>query len=489
MSRRKTIVVLTVVVLWASAIGLAAGRPSKLRPVGYVATQGEVRVGRHPAPSGTAVFAGDVITTGTGSIAGVNFFSGAAATLSENGEFSIRTDASAPYVRLARGTMALRNAGRESAEVGVPGATVVVRGQAGFPAICRIAFAGRAASVWADRGHVEVRTRGASRLVLPGKSYRFEAGMPQAAGQTAGKVTNAIPQETVQHPGQTAHVPLNMNDNVVWEDTVRTLGTGRVRISLSDGSVLNVGARSTMKIVRHDAQSEQTEIEMQLGKLRGQVVKITKPGGSFQVRTNTAVIGVVGTIFLIDIVRNITRVMCLEGALNVRNINPNVPGERTLRSGEQTSVQAGQAPGAVTPTSPTQITEELNVTNAGEVPSPELTKFGEFRHPGGVAPSAPGPSAPPVAPGLQVGTTAIHAASAGASGLSAVLAGVAIKKASDATDEAENARATAGEAADAADSATGAATDAANAATGLSNGVQTVIDELSPGGGGCGCLP
>jgi len=152
--------------------------------------------------------------------------------------------------------------------------------------------------------------------------------MPQVAGQPAGKVTNAIPQATVQHSAQTNQINLAVSDPVLWEDTVRTLGTGRVRIGLTDGSVLNVGVRSTMRIVKHDGQSQQTEIEMQLGKLRGQVVKMSKPGASFQVKTQTAVIGVVGTLLTITATPGNTHVICAEGKVNVKNIDPKFPANR-----------------------------------------------------------------------------------------------------------------------------------------------------------------
>ena len=218
--------------------------------------------------------------------------------------------------------------------MGVGASTVVIKGEQGFPAICRVAFSGGVPSVFADRGRVEVRRKGNSRLVLPGKTYRIEAGMPQAAGQPAGKITNLIPQGTVQHPAQTSQLNLKVSDAVVWEDTVRTLGTGRVRIGLTDGSVLNVGVRSTMRIVKHDAQSQQTEIEMQLGKLRGQVVKLSKPGSSFQVKTQTAVIGVVGTIFVVTASARNTNILCIEGRVNVKNSDPKVPGDKNLGPGE-----------------------------------------------------------------------------------------------------------------------------------------------------------
>ena len=290
MSGRKIIVAITVGALWTSAALLAAGRPSKGQALGYVTSQGEVRVDRQAVPSGTSVFAGDVITTGSGAVASVKLVWGAQATLGENGEMSVGSGDSAAPLKLARGAMALRHAGSGAAHVGVGASTIVMGGEPGFPAICRVAYAGGVTHIFADRGRVEVRRKGFFRLVLPGKTFRLEAGMPQAAGQVAGKVTNAIPQGTVQHPGQSNQIDLKVSDPVVWQDTVRTLNTGRVRIGLNDGSILNVGVRSTMRIVRHDAESQQTEIEMQLGKLRGQVVKLSKPGSSFQVKTQTAVI-------------------------------------------------------------------------------------------------------------------------------------------------------------------------------------------------------
>jgi hypothetical protein len=48
-----------------------------------------------------------------------------------------------------------------------------------------------------------------------------------------------------------------------------------------------------MRIVKNDAATEQTELELGVGKFRGQIVKLTKPGASFKIKTQTAVVGVV----------------------------------------------------------------------------------------------------------------------------------------------------------------------------------------------------
>jgi hypothetical protein len=356
-----------------------------------------------------------------------------------------------------------------------------------------VVASGRVAQIFADRGRVEVRGRGQAHRLLPGKSLRLEAGMPAQgrAGQPAGKVANAIPEETVQRSGQTAQAPLKVHDGVLWEDTVRTLGNGRVRIALEDGSLINIGARSVMRITKHDAESQQTEIELQLGKLRGQVVKLSKPGASFQVKTNTAVIGVVGTILIIDALPKLTHVRCLEGMVNVKNLNPAIAGETTLHAGEQTNVGAGQAPAPAAPSPPAEISSDLNLTNAGETPSPQFAKFGEMGHiQKPVPPSSVGGAAGQAAgTGVSGGITGINAVGTAVAGVSTGLAGAGVVMAGSAKDAANAAANTAGQAQGAANAANDAALSAGNTATAFGTGVSTFIQSISPGGPGCACLP
>jgi hypothetical protein len=111
-------------------------------------------------------------------------------------------------------------------------------------------------------------------------------------GPEAGKVTREVPHGTVQRQG--AELPLVTNDPVDWNDTVKTQDKGRLQITLTDGSVLSVGSRSEMTIVKHDAEAQQTDIDLTSGTVRVDVKKLTKDGGHFTVHTKTAVIGVVG---------------------------------------------------------------------------------------------------------------------------------------------------------------------------------------------------
>ena len=58
-------------------------------------------------------------------------------------------------------------------------------------------------------------------------------------------------------------------------------------------------------------------MDMSYGKLRSQVVKITKPDGKYEVRTPNAVIGVIGTDFYVGYENGLTTVICYVGKVPV----------------------------------------------------------------------------------------------------------------------------------------------------------------------------
>src|SRR5882672_12081537 len=116
---------------------------------------------------------------------------------------------------------------------------------------------------------------------------------PPAGGQTAGQISALIPSATRNS------VPARVKDDLVWNDLLKTEQKGRVRASLTDGSILSLGSNSELRVVQHDAASQQTSLEMDFGKVRSKVVKITQPNGKFEIKTPNAVIGVVGTDFFV----------------------------------------------------------------------------------------------------------------------------------------------------------------------------------------------
>ncbi|HZP22208.1 MAG TPA: FecR family protein [Terriglobales bacterium] len=161
----------------------------------------------------------------------------------------------------------------------------------------------------------------------------------EPADQTAGAVKAMVPDATRNAQ------KLAVNDTLQWNDLLATNTKGRVRANLTDGSLISVGSNSQLRVVQHDAAAQQTSLELDYGKLRNQVVKITQPGGKYEVKTPNAVIGVIGTYFYVAYANGRTTVICYEGTVTVtpaagaKIVNSN---NSSSGSEQSVSVTAGQ---------------------------------------------------------------------------------------------------------------------------------------------------
>ena len=147
----------------------------------------------------------------------------------------------------------------------------------------------------------------------------FDAfAMPDATGQRAGEVSRVIPAVSLTRG--TKSLNANAKTPVDWQDVLSTQANGRARVSLDDGSVLNVGSDSSVKVVKHDAGAQQTDLEVTVGKIRSQAQKISQPNGKFEVHTPSGVAGVVGTDFYVGYENNVMTVIVFDGVVNVCNL-------------------------------------------------------------------------------------------------------------------------------------------------------------------------
>jgi hypothetical protein len=151
-------------------------------------------------------------------------------------------------------------------------------------------------------------------LVLPSDML----ALADTAGQRAGQIDRMIPVVGITRGKQ--NIKAAAKTVVNWEDVVNTQAGARARIALDDGSVLNAGSESSLRVVKHDAGGQQTELELTYGKLRSQASKITKPGGKFEVRTPAGVAGVVGTDYFVSFLNNVMVVIVFEGIARVCNL-------------------------------------------------------------------------------------------------------------------------------------------------------------------------
>ena len=180
-------------------------------------------------------------------------------------------------------------------------------------------------------------------LAIPADTW----AAPQGAGQRAGEVSRLIPAVSIARGPKS--ITASPKSVVNWQDLVNTQVNARARIALDDGSVLNVGSESSMKIVKHDAGAQQTELELTYGKLRTQAQKIAKPDGKFEVRTPAGVAGVVGTDFFVgyDVTTNVMNVIAFEGLVKVCNLAGVCV---LLKAGQMTSVRNGDNSAPAPPT-------------------------------------------------------------------------------------------------------------------------------------------
>ena len=133
-------------------------------------------------------------------------------------------------------------------------------------------------------------------------------------------------------------------------------------MSLDDGSILNLGSSSSLRVAKHDAGAQQTELALGLGKIRVQAQKISRPNGKFEVRTPAGVAGVIGTDFYVDYESNTMSVVVFEGRVKFCNLAgvcvevgagemSTVRQNDTSRPASPTQTLAGVLSGAVANTS------------------------------------------------------------------------------------------------------------------------------------------
>ena len=180
---------------------------------------------------------------------------------------------------------------------------------------------------------------------------------PQASGQKAGEIARLIPAVSIARGSKTLNA--SAKTAVDWLDVVNTKADGRARIALEDGSVLNVGSDSSVKVVMHDSGAQQTNLELAYGKLRTQAQKISKPDGKFEVHTAAGVAGVVGTDFYVGYENNVMNVVAYEGSVRVCNLAGVCV---LLKAGQMTNVRNDNS----APAEPTQAPLNLLVMDSKE---------------------------------------------------------------------------------------------------------------------------
>lgn len=136
---------------------------------------------------------------------------------------------------------------------------------------------------------------------------------------------------------------LDQGDSVAVGDLIRTRQSTRLlTIGFDDGTELALDANSRLEIQRYDQQGAYSTLS---GRVRAVVTDaFANRPDAFEIQTQTAIVGVQGTIFSVSADANSTRVEVEEGQVSVRSLDPNLSGVRTLTAGQFTIVRSGEPP-------------------------------------------------------------------------------------------------------------------------------------------------
>lgn len=191
--------------------------------------------------------------------------------------------------------------------------------------------------------------------------------LSMAAPSGIGHITKVIKSADILR-GK-SKVTLADNQDVSEGDQIRTQSSGRVRVALNDGSILNVGVSSLLTVKGATEKARAGSLELTYGRIRAVIASTASGQKGFEVRTSTAVCGVLGTTLFIDGSRDVTRIANLSPDANSRvrvtSTNAGAPGEVILLPGQGTSVPSGRAPQPPRVWSP----EEVRAANADtEIP-------------------------------------------------------------------------------------------------------------------------
>jgi ferric-dicitrate binding protein FerR (iron transport regulator) len=309
----------------AGSTAHAATPPGSSAASAASVTGNNVEVNGTPMHVGATLFPGDVIRLGEASTAALRFGNSVvlAAPLTE---LVVESEG----VTLRDGRLQARAGGAEAFAIFGPFFRVNIAAFGGIQSSAEVRLGGLRAAVSSVAGAADVTASGseAAYRLHAGETATLDAtGEAASAGQAAaspvaGQVSRLVPQVQIDRASQ--HLQASVSDRIYWNDGLRSGPTGRAHVALTDGSQLNLGSDSSLRILQHDAQAQQTSLDLLMGRLRGKITKLTRPGAKFEIQTPVGVAGLVGTDLSLLVTSDYVEMMVFEGAVRFTTLNGQV---------------------------------------------------------------------------------------------------------------------------------------------------------------------
>ncbi len=171
---------------------------------------------------------------------------------------------------------------------------------------------------------------GALLLLVPGvargeEGGELDGGDPEAAGAnraSAARVISLRGRAVLDNPGAGAPVALERGTRLYASDHISTEAESSVRLLLTDRSIIDVGASTTLNIGEVAVTKGKRVISLRLtvGRIWSRVSTFFSGETQFEVQTKTAVAGVRGTEFVVEVTEGgATTVSVVSGSVEMRS--------------------------------------------------------------------------------------------------------------------------------------------------------------------------
>jgi len=186
--------------------------------------------------------------------------------------------------------------------------------------------------------------------------FGLQSLLPSAAaqaqdGKSIGRVTGLEGKVTLLPQGKFTPELLMLRRPLFREDIIETDRASKVRITLTDATVISLGERSRLELKEFSQEARQQtragRFAMTMGVFRA-ILKEMMPPSTFEVTTPTAIAAIRGTDLMGEVSPNSTAIVVLDGTVGVSNIRPNVPDQAVLTAGMGTTVTSDQPPSTPT---------------------------------------------------------------------------------------------------------------------------------------------
>jgi hypothetical protein len=290
--------------------------------VGTARLAGPVFVNGRSVSNEALLTNGDRVETGAGGVMVLTLSSTDRLILGEKSSINLRESGSGVLAEVNRGRMQVNTTHRRLKEVRLTDEGISISADPGQPSQYIVSRFANTSYVIANKGSLRMTNDayGESKVIpegMAGTAHTAEVhGDPPLPQQVtpvstgsgrAGSITALNPK------GYINSTEASRGKDINFGDQVRTEPTGRMRMVLLDGSILNLGSGSSMTVKNQDPRTSASVTELTAGRVRAKVLHIANPNGQWEIRTSTAICGVLGTDFFVETDGTKTRLIVYEG--------------------------------------------------------------------------------------------------------------------------------------------------------------------------------